>query len=265
MSPITARCTSCRASSGSRRSSSTPTRTSVQASSTCPSSRCTRRRTGWRFRSTCSRRCPYATDDRRDGIFGLAFAMKQIATLLLMCDGHDVGLSINAGAHAAGCGSWQLERCRTAIRRAFSSTTLIQAASASASRCSRCTRNCSTRTRELIAECPCENGCPSCVGPVGQTGPLAKTVALRILDHLTGIRLRNVRPLETLAAAAAPAAHLRHLRHPRPSRRCRSSHGNQPGRSAATGGGWRNPIDAGPVDRRGSGCPDCRTRGATED
>ena len=40
---------------------------------------------------------PYATDDRRDGIFGLAFAMKQIATLLLMCDGHDLGLSINAG------------------------------------------------------------------------------------------------------------------------------------------------------------------------
>ncbi|MCK7518755.1 MAG: hypothetical protein MZV64_14035 [Ignavibacteriales bacterium] len=42
----TARCTWCRASSGSRRSSSTPTRTSARASSTCPSSRCTRRRTG---------------------------------------------------------------------------------------------------------------------------------------------------------------------------------------------------------------------------
>src|SRR5262245_19685135 len=40
---------------------------------------------------------PYAIDDRRDGIFGLAFAMKQIATLLLMCDGHDLGLSINTG------------------------------------------------------------------------------------------------------------------------------------------------------------------------
>ena len=38
------------------------------------------------------------------------------------------------------------------------------------------------RTRELIAGCECEHGCPTCVGPVGNTGPLAKLVALRILD-----------------------------------------------------------------------------------
>src|SRR4030095_15894506 len=30
---------------------------------------------------------PYASDDRRDGIVGLAFALKQVAQLLLMCDG----------------------------------------------------------------------------------------------------------------------------------------------------------------------------------
>src|SRR6186713_2367562 len=40
---------------------------------------------------------PYAADDRRDGVIGLAFAMKQIAQLLLMCDGRDLGLSVNAG------------------------------------------------------------------------------------------------------------------------------------------------------------------------
>ncbi len=43
-------------------------------------------------------------------------------------------------------------------------------------------------TRRLIAECECENGCPGCVGPVGDTGPLAKAAALRILDLLlTGL------------------------------------------------------------------------------
>ncbi len=41
-----------------------------------------------------------------------------------------------------------------------------------------------TGTRRLIAECECENGCPGCVGPVGNTGPLAKAAALRILDLL---------------------------------------------------------------------------------
>ena len=34
------------------------------------------------------------------------------------------------------------------------------------------------RTHELIDGCPCESGCPSCVGPEGATGPLAKAVAL---------------------------------------------------------------------------------------
>jgi DEAD/DEAH box helicase domain-containing protein len=39
-------------------------------------------------------------------------------------------------------------------------------------------------TRRLIAECECENGCPGCVGPIGNTGPLAKTAALAILHRL---------------------------------------------------------------------------------
>jgi DEAD/DEAH box helicase domain-containing protein len=39
-------------------------------------------------------------------------------------------------------------------------------------------------TRRLIAECECERGCPACVGPEGNTGPLAKLAALRILELL---------------------------------------------------------------------------------
>jgi len=38
------------------------------------------------------------------------------------------------------------------------------------------------KTRDLIATCPCESGCPSCVGPLGEVGPMAKTVALDILS-----------------------------------------------------------------------------------
>jgi len=43
------------------------------------------------------------------------------------------------------------------------------------------------RTRELIAGCECERGCPTCVGPVGNTGPLAKVAALRILDQIAAL------------------------------------------------------------------------------
>ena len=45
------------------------------------------------------------------------------------------------------------------------------------------------RTRDVIASCACEHGCPTCVGPVGNTGPLAKLVALRILDRLAQVSL----------------------------------------------------------------------------
>src|SRR6202008_125486 len=39
---------------------------------------------------------PYAPDDRRDGVTGLSFAMRQIAQLLLMCDRQDIGISIDS-------------------------------------------------------------------------------------------------------------------------------------------------------------------------
>ena len=80
---------------------------------------------------------PYASDDRRDGVVGLAFALKQVAQLLLMCDGHDIGISIDSGETTADPASRR-------ARRRSSSTTTIRAASASASRCTRCTTSCST-------------------------------------------------------------------------------------------------------------------------
>jgi DEAD/DEAH box helicase domain-containing protein len=42
------------------------------------------------------------------------------------------------------------------------------------------------RTLELINECPCENGCPSCVGPTADRRERTKEVALEILGLLCG-------------------------------------------------------------------------------
>ncbi len=116
---------------------------------------------------------PYASDDRRDGVVGLAFAMRQIAQLLLMCDAHDIGLSIDTESqnprvfvydnYPGGIGfSEPLYRMH---------------------------RELLAGTRRLIAECECENGCPGCVGPIGNTGPLAKSAALRILDLVLSERV----------------------------------------------------------------------------
>jgi DEAD/DEAH box helicase domain-containing protein len=40
------------------------------------------------------------------------------------------------------------------------------------------------RTRELIVACPCDNGCPSCVGPAGEKSEMTKEATLAILEKL---------------------------------------------------------------------------------
>ena len=88
-------------------------------------------------------------DDRRDGVVGLSFAMRQVAQLLLMCDRQDIGISIGSGERGRQSRSHADRRtghaCPTS--RASSSTTTIPAASASASRCSRWTRSCGAHAR----------------------------------------------------------------------------------------------------------------------
>jgi len=124
---------------------------------------------------------PYSADDRRDGIVALTFAMRQIAQLLLMCDAHDIGISIDTGEQVApevpgGRASAQSPRIFIYDNYpggiGFSEPLYRMHHELLAS------------TRRLIAECGCESGCPSCVGPIGNTGPLAKAAALRILDLL---------------------------------------------------------------------------------
>ncbi len=127
---------------------------------------------------------PFSTDDRRDGVIGLAFAMRNIAQLLLMCDRHDIGLSIDGGTlerstrtggpggipSGSGGGSQHFHLRQLSRRHRIQQAALRDALVASRA------------DRDLIGTCPCESGCPSCVGPEGNTGPQAKAVALHLLD-----------------------------------------------------------------------------------
>jgi len=121
---------------------------------------------------------PYASDDRRDGVVGLSFALKQVAQLLLMCDGHDIGISINSGETTA-------DTALLSAQTIFVYDNYPGGIGFSAP-LYEVHGELLDGTRRLIAECPCENGCPGCVGPVGNTGPLAKVAALRILNLMLG-------------------------------------------------------------------------------
>jgi DEAD/DEAH box helicase domain-containing protein len=41
-----------------------------------------------------------------------------------------------------------------------------------------------SEAKTLIESCPCHEGCPSCVGPVGEVGLRGKVIALAILERL---------------------------------------------------------------------------------
>ena len=152
---------------------------------------------------------PDAADDRRDGIVGLAFAMRQVAQLLLMCDRHDIGISIGngtaidvpqdviLGGGEAGAGDASgtvatLGRGRAAGQapvdyddpRVFVYDNYPGGIGLSEPLFSM-RQALVEKTRDLIATCPCESGCPSCVGPLGEVGPLAKSVALDILARVS--------------------------------------------------------------------------------
>jgi len=132
---------------------------------------------------------PFAADDRRDGVIGLSFALRQVAQLLLMCDRQDIGISIGT-ADDGSVGSAAVpapvrqrpaglpEEPRVFVYDnypggiGFSEPLFGMHAQLLA------------ETRALIGGCACDHGCPTCVGPVGESGPLAKQVALAILDRL---------------------------------------------------------------------------------
>ena len=139
---------------------------------------------------------PYAADDRRDGLVALSFAMRQVAQLLLMCDRHDIGISLDSPDVApAERGLTPGSDPQVFIYDNYPggigfSVPLFQMHD-----------ELLTKTRRLIEDCDCETGCPGCVGPIGDTGPRAKVAALRILDLL----LPRAETTEKIAAPAGLA------------------------------------------------------------
>ena len=174
---------------------------------------------------------PFSVSERQSGMFGLSHALESVATLLLMCDGRDLGTAIGERPPApdAGGASLSIARtveavdtsCRDGAQHAaplqrpasaavttddeFTPTRMEDVIGGNAKEffepnlylfdaypggigfsepLFRAHRLLVRQTRELIAACACDQGCPSCVGPAGDLAPRAKEAALAILDRL---------------------------------------------------------------------------------
>jgi DEAD/DEAH box helicase domain-containing protein len=114
--------------------------------------------------------------EKQNGLAGLGNALRTVASLLLMCDPRDLGVALTEDI-AQGLKTFEpnlylYDNYPGGIGQSaplFKLTSrLLQAAS------------------ELLNSCPCESGCPSCVGPVGEVGERGKEAASRILTQLLG-------------------------------------------------------------------------------
>ncbi len=104
-------------------------------------------------------------------LIGLARLARNTAPLMLMCDAHDLG--VHCQAQAPFTGRPTLFLYDTVPGGVGLAERLYQLADQLIEAC-----------RALVADCPCDDGCPSCVGPVAEVGAAGKSACRLLLDAL---------------------------------------------------------------------------------
>jgi DEAD/DEAH box helicase domain-containing protein len=145
---------------------------------------------------------PFSLSDRQNGMFGLLHALESVASLLLMCDRRDLGAAIGERPPAPEANDGDAARPEKILmqrnrggtgsaeefRVFFEPNLYLYDAYPGGIGFSeplfRAHDLLVSKTRELIAGCSCEKGCPSCVGPASDKGERTKEAALAILDRL---------------------------------------------------------------------------------
>jgi DEAD/DEAH box helicase domain-containing protein len=133
---------------------------------------------------------PSSVSERQSGMRGLLHALSSMATLLLMCDRRDLGTAIGERPPSPGLGlDWdEPAEFDSDEREYFEPNLYIYDAYPGGIGFSEPLFGVAdvliARTRALIEACPCERGCPSCVGPADRSSEHAKQVALTILNRL---------------------------------------------------------------------------------
>jgi DEAD/DEAH box helicase domain-containing protein len=139
---------------------------------------------------------PYSGEQRRDGVVALAYTLGQLAALFLMCDRHDIGVALGDNGQGEAVPTRGLRAASTALTErprpgddyephifVYDNYPGGIGLSEPLYRLhARLVRECEA----LIAACACSDGCPSCVGPVGEMGSRGKEVALAILAAVRG-------------------------------------------------------------------------------
>jgi DEAD/DEAH box helicase domain-containing protein len=110
----------------------------------------------------------------RSGLAGLGFVLGNLAPLFLMCDTRDLGGHTDPAGAITGQPSVVLYD-------------LVPAGLGFSQKLFEIHHELVQRAFELVTECACEDGCPSCVGPGGENGAGGKKETTEILRQLLGL------------------------------------------------------------------------------
>ncbi len=111
---------------------------------------------------------------KQSGLAALGNALRAVASLLMMCDPRDLGVALTEDV--------------TGELKAFEPNLYLYdnypGGVGQSGPLFRLARRLLEGAAQMLACCPCEDGCPSCVGPAGETGSGGKRAAARILAAL---------------------------------------------------------------------------------
>jgi DEAD/DEAH box helicase domain-containing protein len=119
----------------------------------------------------------YTPLERQNGLAGLGNAFRTVASLLLMCDPRDLGVALTEEL-TGDLTAWEPNLY---VYDSYSGGVGLSAP------LYRLTDRLFAYTKDLIAGCACESGCPACVGPVGEIGERGKEAAAEMLSSLLAI------------------------------------------------------------------------------
>jgi DEAD/DEAH box helicase domain-containing protein len=138
---------------------------------------------------------PFSSEEKINGLYGLAYLLHHVSPLFMMCDLHDVGVSIGDNMTGESVPPRNIPQRIAAYEEPpvftepdFEPNIFIYDNYPGGIGLSPALfdlkKDLLRHSLKTINLCPCQEGCPSCVGPAGETGKQAKQVAQEILRGL---------------------------------------------------------------------------------
>ena len=154
------------------------------------------------------RALPYGGEERRDGVVALSYTFGQLAALYLLCDRHDIGVALGDNSQGEARIERGLRRLSSGLRQEavpgddYEPQIFLYDNYPGGIGLSeplfRLHARLLAESEALILACECRDGCPSCVGPIGEVGSRGKEVALAILEAMRA----GVAPVVAAASGA---------------------------------------------------------------